>query len=210
MFTGIITHLAKIESIEKDPQKDAVLHISLPAKSIDRKLKIGCSIAFNGICLTLIEQKIIENKSFLGFEVSKETCDKTTFNRWKVSQFVNLEFSLRAQDELGGHFVLGHVDCVGELARIETIEGSKKFDFYAPANMKKFIAQKGSITINGTSLTINSVDFSNADKPGFSINLISHTIKQTSFQFLKIGDLVNLEADLMARILWQQKEIYQM
>jgi riboflavin synthase len=189
MFTGIITHLGKISELKKNPKKDLLLKISVVGK-INRKLVIGCSIACNGICLTLIEQK----KSLLSFQASKETCEKTTLENWKIGEEINLEFALRAGDELGGHMVLGHVDGTAKILAIQPIKDSKKFTFSTKKELMKFIAEKGSVTINGASLTVNEVE-----KNSFSVNLIPHTIANTAFKDAAVNDFINLEIDVIAR-----------
>lgn len=189
MFTGIITHLGKISELKKNPKKDLLLKISVVGK-INRKLVIGCSIACNGICLTLIEQK----KSLLSFQASKETCEKTTLENWKIGEEINLEFALRAGDELGGHMVLGHVDGTAKILAIQPIKDSKKFTFSTKKELMKFIAEKGSVTINGASLTVNEVE-----KNSFSVNLIPHTIANTAFKDSAVNDFINLEIDVIAR-----------
>jgi riboflavin synthase len=189
MFTGIITHLGKISELKKNPKKDLLLKISVVGK-INRKLVIGCSIACNGICLTLIEQK----KSLLSFQASKETCEKTTLENWKIGEEINLEFALRAGDELGGHMVLGHVDGTAKILAIQPIKDSKKFTFSTKKELIKFIAEKGSVTLNGASLTVNEVK-----KNSFSVNLIPHTIANTAFKDSAVNDFINLEIDVIAR-----------
>ena len=189
MFTGIITHLGKISELKKNPKKDLLLKISVVGK-INRKLAIGCSIACNGICLTLIEQK----KSLLSFQASRETCEKTTLENWKIGEEINLEFALRAGDELGGHMVLGHVDGTAKILAIQQIKDSKKFTFSTKKELMKFIAEKGSVTLNGASLTVNKVE-----KNSFSVNLIPHTIANTAFKKAAVNDFVNLEIDVIAR-----------
>lgn len=194
MFTGIITHQAEIKSLEVSPKKDSSVCIAIKKNLVKRDLTIGCSIASNGICLTLIEQKIVDDLLLLAFQASEETWHKTTLKNWHIGQKINLEFSLRVGDELGGHFVLGHVDDVGVVKNILAIKESWQFDFSTPINLRKFIAAKGSITINGTALTVNSVD-----NDVFSVNIIDHTMRHTTFELLKIGDEVNLEIDPLAR-----------
>lgn len=194
MFTGIITHLGKVAEIKQNEKSDLLLKISV-AQEIDRKLKIGCSIACNGVCLTLIKQE----GTLLSFQASKETCDKTTLANWQINQEINLEFAMRAGDEFGGHMVLGHVDGIAQIKEIEIIQESKKFTFEAPKDLMKFIAQKGSVTINGTSLTVNEVN-----KNIFSVNLIPHTIDNTAFKNTAVEDFVNLEIDVIARYILKE------
>ena len=198
MFTGIISHLATLKNLEFNDKKDAILTLEIKKSSLDRKLKIGCSIACNGICLTLISQEIFKNNLLLSFQASQETCNKTTIQNWQINQKTNIEFSMRLNDEFGGHLVSGHVDDITKIIAIKNIKESWKFDFEIPKNLHKFIAPKGSATINGTSLTINEVDDNL-----FSINIIKHTMENTNFQYSKVGDLVNFEIDLIARYLSQ-------
>jgi riboflavin synthase len=194
MFTGIVSHIAKIEKITHDLNFDSFLTISLPKKSINKKLKIGSSIACNGICLTLISQKIIEEKIFLDFSASKETFEKTTLKDFKKNDFINVEFSLKIGDELGGHLVLGHIDDTAKIIDISTSKDSWIFVFELKEYFKKFIVKKGSISINGVSLTVNNVT-----KNSFDVNIISHTFNHTTFKHLQKNQLINLEIDVIAR-----------
>lgn len=189
MFTGIITNLGKIVELKFNSKKDCLVKISTN-KVAKRSLAIGCSIACNGICLTLIKKE----KNIFSFQASKETCDKTNLKNWKIGDLINLEFSLKVGDELGGHMVLGHVDATAKVNDVKQIQDSYKFTFTAPKNLMKFIAPKGSVTINGVSLTINEVRENN-----FSVNIIPHTFAHTGFQNLRVDDLVNLEIDVIAR-----------
>jgi riboflavin synthase len=195
MFTGIITNLGKIEELKFSAKKDCLIKIS--AKKIaERSLQNGCSIACNGICLTLVKKEISAQKNIFFFQASEETCKKTNVKNWKIGDIVNLEFSLKVGDELGGHMVLGHVDATAKIKAIEPIKDSHKFTFEAPKDLLKFIAPKGSIVLNGVSLTVNEVQ-----KNLFTINIIPHSFTHTNFQNLQIGDLVNLEIDVIARYL---------
>lgn len=196
MFTGIITNIGTIKTLEVNSEKDLFLEISLATNEINRDLEIGCSIAINGVCLTLIKKDISSQETALSFQASKETLEKTTLKNNKIGDLVNMEFAMRIGDEFGGHMVLGHVDGIAKIINIEPVQDSHKFTFSAPSNLMKFIAKKGSVTLDGTSLTVNEVT-----KDQFSINLIEHTIKNTIFKNSKIGDLVNLEIDTIARYL---------
>ena len=188
MFTGIITHIGKVEELKFN---DALLKISVE-KKIDRKLEKGCSIACNGICLTLIAKEKSGKKTFLSFQASEETRTKTTLQNWRKNQKINLEFALRIGDELGGHMVLGHVDGTAKIRTIKPIKNSYEFIF--ETRFMKFIAKKGSVVLDGVSLTVNETG-----KNFFSVNIIKHTMTNTTFQNMKIGDLVNLEIDPIAR-----------
>ena len=194
MFTGIITNLGKIEALNFNAKKDLLLKISTEKNQIKRSLAIGCSIACNGICLTLIEKKIIGKKIIFSFQASDETCKKTNLKNWKISQPINLEFALRVGDELGGHLVSGHVDGIAKITAINSIKNSHQFIFSAEKKLMRFIAEKGSVTLDGVSLTVNEVT-----KNFFTANIIPHTLSNTNFQNLKIGDFVNLEIDAIAR-----------
>lgn len=194
MFTGIITNLAIVESVSRSKSQDLLLKISTAKNKIERKLEIGCSIACNGVCLTLIEKKIAAKKIVFSFQASNETCNKTTLKNWKVGQEINLEFALRMGDEFGGHMVLGHVDATAQIKDVARIKDSHKFTFLAPKNLMKFISEKGSVTLDGTSLTVNEVK-----KNQFSVNVIAHTLANTAFKNATVGDLVNLEIDAIAR-----------
>lgn len=196
MFTGIISHQAIVKEIKIDAKKDALLQIKIKKNQIKRTLKIGCSIACNGICLTLIKKNINDNFLILDFEASKETCNKTTIQNWQKNQQINLEFAMKINDEFGGHLVQGHVDDLAIIESIKPIKDSWEFIFSFQENLQKFIAKKGSITIDGTSLTVNEVD---AKK--FSVNIIKHTFENTIFKNYKKGDKVNLEIDSIARYL---------
>ncbi len=193
MFTGIVTNIGRVEEINLNQKQDLLLKISVTEK-INRKLEIGCSIACNGICLTLISKKTSGKKNVFSFQASKETCVKTTLANWRIGELINLEFSLRLGDELGGHLVSGHIDGVVKITKIIAVKDSKKFIFAAKKDLLKFIAPKGSVALNGVSLTVNEVT-----KNSFSVNLIPHTIAHTAFKNSKIGDTINLEIDTLAR-----------
>ena len=198
MFTGIITHIAKIESLTTSKSYDTLLQVSLPTSQIKRKLAIGCSIALNGICLTLVAQKKSTQKTQLSFQASEETREKTNLKNWKIGDLLNTEFALRVGDELGGHMVLGHVDDCAKITEIKKIKGSHRFTFSAEKKWEKFLMPKGSAVIDGVSLTVNEV-VSEGKKVNFQINVIPHTLENTGFKGYKIGDLVNLEIDVLAR-----------
>ncbi len=194
MFTGIITNLGSVESIDFNEKNDLLLKIATDKSNIKRKLEIGCSIACNGICLTLIGKEISRKKVIFSFQASQETCQRTTLKNWSKGQLINLEFALRIGDELGGHMVLGHVDGLAKITGVEPVKDSRKFTFETKNNLMKFIAEKGSIALDGVSLTVNSVN-----KNSFHINIIPHSLANTNFQNAKLGDEVNLEIDAMAR-----------
>lgn len=194
MFTGIVSHIAKIEKITHGKNSDSFLTISLDKNSIKKKLKIGSSIACNGICLTLISQEIIKQKICFDFSASSETFNKTTLKDFQKNDFINVEFSLKIGDELGGHLVLGHVDDTAKIIDISNNKDSWIFVFELKEYFKKFIVKKGSITVNGVSLTVNNIN-----KNSFDVNIINHTFNYTTFKYLQKNQLINLEIDVIAR-----------
>ena len=194
MFTGIVTQVGKVKSLIK--KKDWELCLSFIDNNIfiseNKPIKLGSSISCSGICLTL--KKI--NNIFLYFDVSHETASNTNFLNWKVGSFINLERSLTIGDEIGGHFVSGHIDGVAKINFIEQIEGSYKISFIIPETFTKFIAIKGSITIDGVSLTVNNII-----KNTFEVNIVDHTWSNTNFYKFKVGYLANFEIDILSRYL---------
>ena len=194
MFTGIIENFAIIKDITKNDGGDLSLIIASQKDKITRNLDIGCSIACNGICLTLVKKVADDFNVYLSFEASNETCNKTTISSWKVGQEINIEFALRVGDELGGHMVLGHVDDVAHITQIDKNDDSHIIKINTNDDIMKFIAKKGSVTIDGVSLTVNEIE-----QNSFYLNIISHTMQNTIFKHYKIEDPVNLEIDVVAR-----------
>ena len=196
MFTGIISHLGKLENINHADDWEICISVidddNFDNSFFNRSLIIGSSISCSGICLTL--KKIKDN--FLFFDVSKETASKTNFLTWANGSLVNLEKSLRVGDEIGGHFVYGHVDSTANIIKIEKIQGSYKLTFSIDDNLSKFLAIKGSVTIDGVSLTVNEVK-----QNTFCINIIPFTWSHTCFSFYKENSTVNVEIDILARYL---------
>lgn len=186
MFTGIIQAVGKIETIT-NVGEDLKLSIFAHNLGLD-DVKIGDSIAVNGACLTATHL----NKTHFEAQVSKETLDVTTGLGSK--QAVNLEKALRLQDRLGGHLVSGHVDGVGQVVQFEALGDCWLLAIIAPNAISKYIAKKGSICVNGVSLTVNSIK-----KDTFIMNIIPHTLENTMFKNLKVGSDVNLEIDQIAR-----------
>ncbi|WP_024851336.1 riboflavin synthase [Hydrogenovibrio kuenenii] len=190
MFTGIIESIgsiSKIESVNGDAR------FTIDTGKLDLSdVKIGDSIACNGVCLTAIE---LGSQSYVA-DVSGETLSVTTLGGLSLGSSVNLEKALRLQDRLGGHLVSGHVDGVGEIISIQQDARSWRYQIQAPIALAKYIAAKGSICLNGISLTVNKVDGVN-----FDINIVPHTRQETTIKDLQIGSKVNLEVDLLARYL---------
>jgi riboflavin synthase len=196
MFTGIITGLGRIAAIDDlgaSQQHGKRLTISAPAGYLD-DVALGDSIALNGACMTVTS--LDANAGRFTIDVSAESLDKTAgLDRPGA---VNLEKALRPQDRLGGHLVSGHVDGVGRVLKMEPVGESWELRVLAPAALGKYLAYKGSITVNGVSLTVNSI-VDGADGTELSINLIPHTVQNTALHALAAGARVNLEIDLIAR-----------
>lgn len=190
MFTGIIQAEGKIAKIE--PQNGDVKMTIQTGKLDMLDVALGDSIAANGICLTAIEF----GDDYYVADVSGETLSVTTAGEWKVGTPVNLEKALRLQDRLGGHLVSGHVDGVGEVKEISQDARSWRYQVEAPIEICKYIAAKGSICINGISLTVNKVDGC-----VFDVNIVPHTRQETTIKHFEVGSHVNLEVDLLARYL---------
>ena len=186
MFTGIVTHIGSVRQIIKGG--DTRLEITVPFETGD--LDIGASVACSGACMTVIEK----GADWFAVSVSGESLAKTTLGRWHRGTAVNLERALKAGDEMGGHIVSGHVDDVGALVFMAREGDSTQMTFEAPESLRQFIASKGSITIDGISLTVNDVGSTT-----FDINVIPHTQAVTTLGERQVGDAVNLEIDMLAR-----------
>ena len=190
MFTGIISAIGDITNLE-ERAGDARLTIRTGNLSLT-DVQLGDSIACNGACLTVIE---LTSQGFVA-DVSVETLNLTTIGNWQTGSRINLEKAMRATDRLGGHIVSGHIDGIGEVVALEEDARSWRFRIRAPREIAKYMAHKGSITLDGTSLTVNIVDGAE-----FELNIIPHTMTHTVMGDYKIGSKVNLEVDLVARYL---------
>ncbi len=188
MFTGIITHIGTIRTIEKSG--DWRITIEIP--DFTSNLEIGASVSCSGTCLTVITKDM---DSFT-VQVSGETLAKTSLGNWQSGTKINLERALKVGDELGGHFVSGHVDGLAKLIARESAGDSSKLAFETPDTLSRFIAQKGSVTLDGVSLTVNDVANNT-----FSVNIIPHTLSATTLGSCRTGDSLNLEIDIIARYL---------
>ena len=191
MFTGIITSVGEIMAADRDADD---LRLQIICDYNPATIDIGASIACSGVCLTVTEKGGHTRGAWFTADVSAETLDKTTLGDRAVGDRINLERSLKVGDELGGHIVSGHVDGVGEVVAMDADGESLRVAIEAPAALGKFIAEKGSITMDGASLTVNDVEGST-----FGVNLIPHTRQVTTFGELAAGRRVNLEIDLLAR-----------
>jgi riboflavin synthase len=186
MFTGIITDIGCVAAITQNG--DLTFQISTAYDT--GQIMLGASIACDGICLTVTQF----GDGWFAVDVSAETASKTTIGDWGIGRKINLERALKMGDELGGHIVSGHVDGVAKVLSLHDEGASTRVVFDAPADLAKFIAPKGSVTLNGTSLTVNAVN-----DMQFGINLIAHTKQATTWGDIRPGDRVNLEIDTLAR-----------
>ncbi|MEC7668057.1 MAG: riboflavin synthase [Pseudomonadota bacterium] len=186
MFTGIVTDIGEIRDLEQRGDLRARIATNYETSGID----MGASIACDGVCLTVMGL----GSDWFDVEISAESVSKTNISAWSVGYRVNLERALKVGDELGGHIVSGHVDGVAEVVSIRNEGDSTRVTLRAPAELAKFIAPKGSVALNGTSLTVNEVKGNE-----FGINFIPHTKQATTWGDVQEGDRVNLEIDTLAR-----------
>ena len=194
MFTGIVTDVGRVRAV-RETNRDRRFEIET---AFDLStLNIGASVSHAGCCLTVVEK----GADWFAVEVSGETLSRSTLDNWKEGRRVNLERSARVGDELGGHIVSGHVDGVGEVVSVESEGGSHRIRVRVPRPLHRFIAPKGSIAIEGVSLTVNEVE-----DDVFGVNLIPHTWDVTTLGTLRAGSRVNLEIDMLARYLARWRE----
>ena len=186
MFTGIITDIGQVKSLEKRGDTRIVISTSYDTATVE----IGASIACSGPCLTVVEK----GSGWFATEASAETLSRTTVGSWEEGTRVNLERALSLGDELGGHIVSGHVDGLARIVSVEPEGDSVRFLFEVPDEVKAFIAEKGSVCLDGVSLTVNAVQGIQ-----FGVNIISHTQSETTSNDKKVDDFVNLEVDMLAR-----------
>lgn len=191
MFTGLVTDVGEVQSVEpRGDLKRMRISTAYPVETI----ALGASIACGGPCLTVVAKGGQGAESWFEVDVAAETLARTNAQSWCPGTKLNLERSLKIGDELGGHIVTGHIDGVAKIVAIEAFDGMKRFLIEAPLALARFIAEKGSVALDGTSLTVNEVESNR-----FSILLIPHTLAVTSWDTRQVGDEINLEVDLMAR-----------
>lgn len=191
MFTGIVTDVGEVVSLAAH---GALKRIEIACSYPLDEIALGASIANAGICLTVTALRHENARTIFSIDASNETLSRTTLGDWRFGRRVNLERSLKMGDELGGHLVSGHVDGVAEILERQDRDGTARFTLRAPKALEKFIAEKGSVALDGTSLTVNEVAGDT-----FTVMLIPHTLKMTTWGGVAPSDLVNLEVDLMAR-----------
>ncbi|WP_421786474.1 riboflavin synthase [Hyphobacterium sp.] len=190
MFTGLVTAIGRLETVSGTGARRFSISAPYEAASI----ALGASISHAGVCLTVVDIEAKSSGCRFDVEVSPETLARTTLGSWAAGQAVNLERSLRLGDEMGGHLVTGHIDGIGRVTDRQDEGDWIRFEVEAPESLAKFIAEKGSIAVDGVSLTVNSVA-----QNRFSLMIIPHTAEATTLGALQIGARVNLEVDLMAR-----------
>jgi riboflavin synthase len=190
MFTGIVTDVGRIAGVAQNGDTRVRIDCAYDADGID----IGASIACAGVCLTVVDRGPRDGGAWFDVDASAETLSKTNLAAWAEGVRVNLERALKVGDELGGHVVTGHVDGVAEVVSVAKEGDSTRVTFRAPEGLARFIAEKGSVTLNGTSLTVNEVEGAT-----FGVNLIPHTKEVTTWGEVATGDRINLEIDVLAR-----------
>ena len=197
MFTGIVSDSGEI--IEVQEKAENLRRITIGCSYNPGSIDIGASIACSGTCLTVVERGLKGNRAFFAVDAAAETLRLTTAGTWRHGTRLNLERALRLGDELGGHMVSGHVDGIAELIARDDFLDSSGLTFRVPTELARFIAPKGSVTLDGISLTVNEVKVSEKLGDTFSVLIIPHTLKVTTFGALQVGARVNLEVDQMAR-----------
>lgn len=198
MFTGIVTDVGTIRAVEPRGDLRVVIDTAYETAGID----LGASISCSGVCLTVVDK----GAGWFAVDVSGETASRTAQGQWSAGRRLNLERAMKLGEELGGHIVTGHVDGVAEIVEVSPDGDSRRIFFRVPGDLAPFLAQKGSVTVDGVSLTVNTVE-DRADGTVFGINLIPHTQTVTTLGGLTAGQAVNIEIDVLARYL-QRMEHY--
>ena len=198
MFTGIITDVGRIRSVEQRGDVRLTVGCGYDMATVD----LGASIACSGVCLTVVDK----GADWFAVDVSAETLSRTAGGLWHEGAALNLERALRLGDELGGHIVTGHVDGVGEVESVADVGGSTRVTIVAPQAVEAYIAPKGSVALDGVSLTVNEVEPISGGVR-FAVNIIPHTAQQTSFAALQPGRQVNIEIDVLARYIGRMMEL---
>ncbi len=198
MFTGIVGDIGEIKRRE---EKNGILSADILSHDNPLSIDLGASIACDGVCLTVTHVEAINDGALFSVDISKETLDVTNLGGWSVGQAINIERSMRIGEEIGGHIVSGHVDGLAQLIAVEKSDENTVMQFRAPEELAKFIASKGSVALNGTSLTVNRVEGCD-----FWVNLIPYTVEVTTWSRAQEGQEVNLEVDMMARYVARLRE----
>ena len=199
MFTGIITDIGTIIAVEERGD----LHVRIACAYDTGSIDIGASIACSGACMTVVEL----GPDWFAVDISHESVSRTAPGRWQAGSKLNLERSLKVGDELGGHIVTGHIDGVGTIASVAEEGDSHRFEIRAPAEIAPYLAAKGSIAVDGISLTVNNVTDQPDGSTVFGLNIIPHTAAVTTLGAVSAGDSVNLEIDVLARYLGRMEQL---
>lgn len=203
MFTGIVTAVGTIREARQSGDLRAVITCPFDPAGI----AMGASIACSGTCLTVVDKGGVAGDAWFAVDISAESVARTVAGRWEEGRRINLEPAMKLGDELGGHIVTGHVDGVGTVVSIEPVGDSRRFVIAAPRELAPYLAPKGSITVDGVSLTVNEV----TDEPDgtcrFTLNIIPHTAEVTTIGAMREGDGVNLEIDVLARYLQRMQSL---
>lgn len=200
MFTGIITDVGTIDRVEALADTRVVVRSSYDPATID----LGASISCSGVCLTVIDKGTGADGHWFAVDVSGETISRTAQGQWSAGRRLNLERAMKLGDELGGHIVTGHVDGIGEIASVVEEGGSKRIRITAGPDIAPFVAAKGSITLDGVSLTVNEVE-DGAGTVTIGVNIIPHTAAVTTIGALSVGEPINIEIDVLARYLGRMR-----
>lgn len=203
MFTGIVTAVGEIKETRKTGDLRAVIACPFDPAGI----AMGASIACSGVCLTVVDKGGTAGDAWFAVDISAESVSRTVPGRWEQGQPLNLEPALKLGDELGGHIVTGHVDGVGTIVEISPVGDSNRVVIAAPADLAPYIAPKGSITVDGVSLTVNEVEDQADGLCHFALNIIPHTAEVTTIGTMATGGKVNLEIDVLARYLKRMQSL---
>lgn len=199
MFTGIITDIGTVTSVEQRGDLRMVITCNYDMDSV----AIGASIACSGVCLTVVDK----GEGWFSIDASAETISRTARGLWQNGARLNLERALKVGDELGGHIVTGHVDGIGQIIASDPVGDSRKVVVSAPAALAPYIAAKGSITVDGISLTVNEIEDQSDQTAHFTLNIIPHTAEMTTLDSVHVGREVNLEIDVLARYLKRMEDL---
>lgn len=203
MFTGIITAIGTI----REARQTGDLHAVITCPWDPAGIAIGASIACSGVCLTVVERGGTVGDAWFAVDISGETVSRTVPGMWEAGRQLNLEPAMKLGDELGGHIVTGHVDAVGTIVSANEVGGSHQFWVKTPADLAPYVAPKGSITVDGVSLTVNAVEDQPDGTCHFMLNIIPHTAEVTTLGGWQAGDAVNLEIDVLARYLQRMQSL---
>lgn len=203
MFTGLVTDVGRVAKVE---DRDGLRRLTVESAYPVSTLQMGASVMHSGVCLTLVEFGARDAGSWWVVEAIPETLSRTSLGQLVEGSSVNLELSLKIGDELGGHLVYGHVDALGKVGVIANVGESRVIRVRIPASLSKFFAEKGSVTIDGVSLTVSAVH-AVGEEAWFEVSLIPHTLSVTTLGGLKAGDQVNLEVDMLARYVARMLEV---